>query len=68
MGAAVEENIIIMMKIIAREKDLGLSQDTEMTDMMIIREVEEETIHRILRTKMITGTVRSCLIFPDINH
>ena len=59
----VEENIMIMMKIIAGERDLG----PEKTDMMITREVEEETIQTILRMRTITAAIRSCLIFPDIN-
>ena len=66
MREAVGENIIIMMRTIVREGDLGPDQGTEKTDMMTTREVEEETIH-IPRMTIITEAVRSCLISPVIN-
>merc|ERR550519_300502 len=67
MRAAVGENIITMMRTIVREGDLGPDQDTEKTDMMTTKEVEEETSHIIPRMRMITEAVRSCLISPVIN-
>ena len=58
MRAAVGENIIIMMRTIVREGDLGPDQGTEKTDMMTTREVEEETSHIIPRMTMITEAVQ----------